>query len=233
MLELSLNISFKGIYTKAIGLFDDPKLTIAYNTNLMQFYKLMYTYLQNSISLFNNPLSAVRLLGSYKEPKGQMEVFIGDGVANEFILDKSFVISDNSVYQFIVNGKEVKATIDKENRKIIFPEALGEGAEISVEQYYIGEFESSFDATIAKPGQQQIMINQIQDILARLLVKSWGENTRNFLLDIQNILMDSDFKLHSASAALSSKNAWLDQLDQEILQYQNKLAWNMKMMSVG
>ena len=230
---MGLNISFKGIYTKAIGLFDDPKLTIAYNTNLMQFYKLMYTYLQNSISLFNNPLSAVRLLGTYKEPKGQMEVFTGVGKNKVFFLDDNFIILNNSIYQNIENGKPVEANIDKENRKVIFPEILENGVEISVEQYYIGEFESSFDTTIAKPEQQQIMINQIQDILARLLVKSWGENTRNFLLDIQNILMDSDFKLHSASAALTSKNAWLDQLDQEILQYQNKLAWNMKMMSVG
>lgn len=228
---MSLNISFKSIYTKAIGLFDDPKLTIAYNTNLMQFYKLMYTYLQNSISLFNNPLSAVKLLGAYKEPNGQMEVFTGDGVTKEFILDSDFVISDNSVYQYIVNGKIVEATIDKENRKVIFPNVPEAEAEISVEQYYIGEFVSSFDSSVAKPEQRQIMVNQVQDILARLLVKSWGENTRNFLLDIQNILTDTDFKLHSASSALTSKNKWLEQLDQEILQYQNKLAWNMRMLS--
>ena len=229
---MSLNISFKNIYTKAIGLFDDPKLTIAYNTNLMQFYKLMYTYLQNSISLFNNPLSAVRLLGAYKEPKGQMEVFVGDGETKEFILDENFELLDNSIYQYIIDGEIVNATINKNDRKIIFPKAIEKDKEASIEQYFIGEFQSSFDATIAKPEQQMIMINQVQDILARLLVKSWGENTRNFLLDIQNILMDSDFKLHSASAALSSKNAWLEQLDQEILQYQNKLAWNMKMLSV-
>ena len=192
----------------------------------------MYTYLQNSISLFNNPLSAVRLLGTYKEPKGQMEVFVGDGVVKEFVLDEAFEILDNSIYQYIVNGKAVTATIDKENRKVIFPDIIEMGAEASIEQYFIGEFQSSFDATVAKPEQQIVMIGQVQDILARLLVKSWGENTRNFLLDIQNILMDNDFKLHSASAALSSKNAWLKQLDQEILQYQNKLAWNLKMLSV-
>lgn len=229
---MSLNISFKNIYTKAIGLFDDPKLTIAYNTNLMQFYKLMYTYLQNSISLFNNPLSAVRLLGAYKEPIGQMEVFVGDGKTKEFILDENFELLDNSIYQFIVNGNIITANINKEKRQVIFPEVVESNVEASIEQYYIGEFQSSFDSAISKPEQQIIMINQVQDILARLLVKSWGENTRNFLLDIQNILMDSDFKLHSASAALSSKNAWLEQLDQEILQYQNKLAWNMKMLSV-
>ena len=53
---MSVIIPFQDIYAKAIGLFDDPKITAAYNSNLMQFYKLMYVYLQNSISLFNNPL---------------------------------------------------------------------------------------------------------------------------------------------------------------------------------
>ena len=35
---MSSVISFKDIYTKAIGLFDDPKITAAYNSNLIQFY---------------------------------------------------------------------------------------------------------------------------------------------------------------------------------------------------
>lgn len=232
MVRLSLNISFADIYTKAIGLFDDPKLTIAYNTNLIQFYKLMYTYLQNSISLFNNPLSAVKLLGNYKEPMGQMELFVGDGVTSEFKIDDNFKILDNSVYQFIVDGTFVNAIFDKEKRTIKFSNLIEENKEVSFEQYYIGEFESVFDSAIPSKSQQQIMINQVKDILARLLVKSWGENTRNFLLDIQNILTDHDFKLHSASSALRSKDEWLNQLDSEILQYQNKLAWNMRMLSV-
>jgi hypothetical protein len=75
---------------------------------------------------------------------------------------------------------------------------------------------------------QNLIINQIQDIMCRLLVKAWGEEKRNFLLDIQNILNDTDFTLHPASRALESKNAWIKQLDREILQYQNKLAWNIR-----
>ena len=76
---MSVIIPFQDIYAKAIGLFDDPKITAAYNSNLMQFYKLMYVYLQNSISLFNNPLSIIELIADFKEPSGQMEVFESDG----------------------------------------------------------------------------------------------------------------------------------------------------------
>ena len=69
---------------------------------------------------------------------------------------------------------------------------------------------------------QMNIVSNIKDILSRLLVKSWGENKRNFLLDIQNILTDSDFGLHSSSSALRAKNSWIEQLEEEIMQYQNK-----------
>lgn len=222
-------ISFADVYAKAIGLFDDPKITIAYNTNLMQFYKLMYVYLQNSIALFNNPLSLAELLSGYIEPKGQMQIFQGDGKTNSFKLDDDFEILDNSVYQYIVEGDIVTALLDKTNRTVTFPSIPLEGQECSIEQYTIGSLSYDFSSIGGTTSIQTNILRYSQDILARLLVKSWGESTRNFLLDIQNILTDSDFELHSSSNALRAKDSWIDQLDTEILQYQNKLAWNIRM----
>ena len=50
------------------------------------------------------------------------------------------------------------------------------------------------------------------------------------LLDIRNIMQDSDFKITGNDRILKSKNEWIDQLDTEILQLQNKLAWNIRFM---
>ena len=61
------------------------------------------------------------------------------------------------------------------------------------------------------------MLNEVKDILARLLVKSWAESERNLLLDIRNIMQDSDFKITGNDKILNAKNAWVDQLDSEIL----------------
>ena len=52
-----MSILFSEIYSKAIALFDDPKVTVAYETNTMQFQKIMYTFLQNAIGQFTNPVS--------------------------------------------------------------------------------------------------------------------------------------------------------------------------------
>lgn len=225
---MSVIIPFQDIYAKAIGLFDDPKITAAYNSNLMQFYKLMYVYLQNSISLFNNPLSVVELIADFKEPSGQMEVFESNGKDTTFVLDKEFKIEDNSIYMYIANGEKVEAQLNKEQREITFSKSLKSGEQYSIEQYSIGNFVCDFSNLALSKVRQLNIINNIKDILARLLVKSWGESKRNFLLDIQNILTDSDFQLHSSSNALRAKDGWINQLDTEILQYQNKLAWNIR-----
>ncbi len=227
---MSSVISFKDIYTKAIGLFDDPKITAAYNSNLIQFYKLMYVYLQNSISLFNNPLSVMKLISNFEEPTGQMEIFEADGISKEFELDSEFQIKENSSYEYIANGERVNAKFNKDTRTVIFEEVLPIGQQYSFEQYSIGKIECDLGDNGLSTMVQINILNCIKDILARLLVKTWGENTRNFLLDIQNILTDSDFNVHSASSALKAKNEWLNQLDREILQYQNKLAWNIRML---
>ena len=227
---MSSVISFKDIYTKAIGLFDDPKITAAYNSNLIQFYKLMYVYLQYSISLFNNPLSVMKLISNFEEPTGQMEIFEADGISKEFELDSEFQIKENSSYEYIANGERVNAKFNKDTRTVIFEEVLPIGQQYSFEQYSIGKIECDLGDNGLSTMVQINILNCIKDILARLLVKTWGENTRNFLLDIQNILTDSDFNVHSASSALKAKNEWLNQLDREILQYQNKLAWNIRML---
>ena len=227
---MSVIIPFQDIYAKAIGLFDDPKITAAYNSNLIQFYKLMYVYLQNSISLFNNPLSVVKLISDFEEPSGQMEIFESDGVQAIFTLDSEFQLKENSVYHYVANGQTVNATINKKNRTVIFPDVLKKGEQYSIEQYCIGHFNCDFTAMETSKLEQINIVNNIKDILARLLIKSWGENTRNFLLDIQNILTDSDFNVHSSANALRAKNGWIEQLDKEILQYQNKLAWNIRIL---
>lgn len=226
---MSVIIPFQDIYAKAIGLFDDPKITAAYNSNLMQFYKLMYVYLQNSISLFNNPLSVVRLISNYEEPNGLMEIFESDGETVEFKLDETFQLIEGSVYCFVADGEAVQATIDKVKRTVIFPEVLPLGKQFSIEQYFAGQFVCDMSHLSSSALVQMNIVSNIKDILSRLLVKSWGENQRNFLLDIQNILTDSDFGLHSSSSALRAKNIWVEQLDEEIMQYQNKLAWNIRM----
>ena len=122
-----MSILFSDIYTKAIALFDDPKITVAYQTNIIQFDKIMYTYLQNAISMFNNPVSVGMRLSMYNEPVGTMEIFEGDGENSTFVLDDEFEIKPNSEYCYIEGDIMVKGKLDIKNRTVTFPDILEEG----------------------------------------------------------------------------------------------------------
>lgn len=226
-----MGILFSDVYRKAIALFDDPRITTAYETNPLQFDKIMYTYLQNAISMFNNPLSVSLRLSQYKEPKGTMQIFEGDGKNNSFELDPEFIVLENSVYNYIEGDIMVQGTIDKDTNTVTFPDVLTEGKQYAVEQYYVGEFTDDFTGLTAKNVQgTALVVGYVKDILARLLVKAWGEEERNMLLDIRNLMQDSDFKIMSNDRILKAKNEWVDQLDSEIYNYQNRLAWQIRFM---
>ena len=125
----------------------------------------------------------------------------------------------------------VKGKLDIKNRTVTFPDILEEGQQYAFEQYYVGEFLDEFkDLNKNTRAGNSLIIGEIKDILARLLVRAWAENERNMVTEIRNVLQDSDFKLTSNASILNSKNKWIDQLDSEILQHQNRLAWNIRFM---
>lgn len=64
-----------------------------------------------------------------------------------------------------------------------------------------------------------------------MLVMAWAEGERNELLDIRNLMTDSDFKISNNGIILNSKNKWLDQLQNETLRLKNKLGWNVRFMN--
>ena len=216
-------IWFYDIYKQAVSLFDDPDITEAYDINKIRFAKLMYPYLEAAIPFFTNPSIVGRFLSDFEKPKGTTETFVSDGKTSTYTL--SFVPEDidHSLLEFIADGEKIDGSYDIENNTVTFDNLIDEGKVYSFEVYYGGKFTSEFKITSNPVLDAQIVI-QVTGIMARLLVKAWGENTRNYLLDIQNILTDSDFNLHPNAPVLKAKVEWLNSIDQETNQLQNKLA---------
>lgn len=226
-----MGILFKDVYIKAFSLIDDPKITAAYESNHIQFEKLMYSFLQNAIGMFQNPAGIAMRLSNYNEPYGRMETFEGDGKSNSFELDDSINVDVNKDYEvvFIENGRVVQGTLNKASRTVTFPDVLPEGQEYSVELYYPGEFTSDFDGlnTVTSAGNSMVSA-QVKEILARRLVIAWAEAERNNILDIKGQLQDSDFKITGNDRLLNAKNSWIDQLITEINTYENRLSWAIR-----
>lgn len=219
------------IYDKAIVLFDEPKITIAYQTNKIQFYKLMYPFLRDSYALLTNPQKiAQELATTVVLPIGQTEIFEGDGETQVFKL--SINPQSNSLFEYKINGKVVDGKYNEETNEVDFGQKIEKGKECSFEFYCAGGFTTDLSVTNNSATNSSVKL-QVEDILCRMLVRAWAESKRNFALDIQNILTDTDFKLHPQSAALRSKIEWCKKLENEISLIQNKLATNIRFSQVS
>ena len=214
-------ILFEEIYGKAFVLFDDPKITQAYETNKIAFCKYMYSFF-NNISIYE-PVIVGQILSDITPPKGEMEVFTANNDSSEFALQMK--IPDNSQVIAMANGELQQATYDSNTQKIKFNKTITKDSECSVEYYFAGAFNGDFSAISGDSSVSRNIEQKVKNILARLLVIAWSESVRDMLVDIQGILRDTDFKLTPNSQILNAKVNWVRSLQEKNQAEQTQLAW--------
>lgn len=105
-------ILFEEIYNKAVVLFDDPKITLAYEENKIAFCKHMYSFFNNA-SIYE-PVIIGQILSDITEPKGEMEFFETDG--NTILYDVSLNVPEHSLINFYADGNKVNATYNSDTK---------------------------------------------------------------------------------------------------------------------
>lgn len=217
-------ILFEEIYNKAFALFDDPKITKAYETNKIVFCKYMYSFF-NNISIYE-PVIVGQILSDITSPKGEIELFTVDQDNSEFTL--SIEIPDNSQIIAMVNGKLQQTTYDSNTHTIKFCQPIAKGSNCSVEYYFAGSFNGDFSVISRDNLVSRNIEQKVKNILARLLVIAWSESVRDMLVDIQGILRDTDFKLTPNSQILNAKVNWVKSLQDQNRAEQTQLAWMVR-----
>lgn len=218
-------ILFEEIYNKAVVLFDDPKITTAYEENKIAFCKHMYSFF-NNVSIYE-PVIIGQILSNITNPSGQMEIFDGNGVSREFEVEMD--IPDNAIIMYYADGKIISGSYDFKNKKVVFNgDILEIGKQYGIEYYYPGSYNGDFSIISSNKLVIQDIEHKVKNILSRLLVIAWAESVKNMLVDIQGILRDTDFKLTPNSQILTAKIKWIDDLYKQNLSEQNKLSWRIR-----
>lgn len=218
-------ILFKEIYNKAINLFDDPDIQLAYAQDAVRFEKLMYPYLENGVNYFTNPTKMSFLLTAQTPPSGSLETFESTG-GNTFQL--STTPEENSDFSYTVNGQYVhNATYDAETNSVTFSEDIPAGATVGIEWYFSGSFDGDFSSVATTYMPEDVILARVKEILARALILCWSEEERNFVLEIKNILTDTDFKIYSPANSVRAKTEWVNQIRHDFDSMQTKLAWDV------
>ena len=218
-------ILFEEIYNKAVVLFDDPKITTAYEENKIAFCKHMYSFF-NNVSIYE-PVIIGQILSNITNPQGQMEIFDGDGNTVDF--EVTMDIPENSIIMYYADGNIISGTYDEVAKTVTFEgDPLIKGKQYGIEYYYPGSYNGDFSVISSDKLVTQDIEHKVKNILARLLVIAWAESVKNMLVDIQGILRDTDFKLTPNSQILTAKVKWINDLYKQNLSEQNKLSWRIR-----
>lgn len=221
-------ISYTDIYDRFINLVDDPQLNRAYANNTIQFKKIAYNFLLNGLSNFTAPPQVCDLLAAQQDPEGSMEVFDGDG--GKVYTITITIPDDADVVCYIAGKVDPEASI--QDNKVTFSQDVATGTNCAVEYYSAGAFTADFGKAAGGMNKAS-MGKRVEEILARCMVIAWADKEQNFMLDIRNLLNDTDFKLHSPANSLKSKREWVNDLRFEIYTLQNKLNWDLRNVSTS
>ena len=217
-------LKFKDIYSKAINLFDDPIIQKAYVEDTVRWEKLMYPYLENGIPLFINPTRVSYLLTDQTPPSGSFEMFQGNGTAKYTL---SATPSADSDFSYLVDGRNARGTYDASDNSVTFSKEVPVTSKCSVEWYYPGCFNTDFKKAASSTVPSSVIAYRVKEILARALVLNWATDEQNFLLDIKNLLTDTDFKLYSPANAVRAKVEWKKSIEYEFDTLKNNLGWEL------
>lgn len=207
---------FVDVYGRAIATFDDPNLTQVYNDNPLEFYKVMYTFFQNAIPRFNNPVSEITKLSYQNAYDGAIETFSGSGSAT-FTLSTNPI--EDSLFSYSISGSSVSGSYSGSvTNQVVLDAIVNIGQTATIEWYYPGSFVDTLSDI-------EVMI------LGELTSLIWMEKEKNFLLDIRRLLLDSDFKLSSEANSVRSKLSWFESHREHCDKLMQQHSWNNLMRS--
>lgn len=231
-------IQFSDIYERTVNLIDDPDINRAYLTNTIEFQKIMYNFLINGLSYITHPIKVTDALAQYNKPTGETEVGACEAGKQAYNIEMDIPEDAEVVFYIDTPSKkgvlvkqQAEATYDATDKTVTFVKPVSDGEQYEIEWYKAGEFTADFTQAGAAIGSS--MTKRVIEILARTTVIAWAEKEQNFLLDIRNLLNDTDFKLHSPANSLKTKTEWVNSLQFEIYSLQNKLDWDLRNRSVS
>lgn len=224
-------ILFKDIYARAINLFDDPDYDRAYVQNIVRFEKMMYPHLVNGVQLFTKPTQIAWALVDQTQPSGQMEIFSGEDTKNNTVILSTTPV-ENADFVCMINGEVDRGAVyHPEKNSVEFSKNIATTDELSVEWYFGGQFNTDFVAASAPLISTSLIGSKVVDILARALVVEWAEKDKNMILEIRNVLMDTDFKLYSPANSVKAKTDWVKGLMWDLDTLQTDLSWALRSVS--
>jgi len=217
-------IYFYDIFERAFNLFDDPDISRKYFCDQAGFQHDMLDYLINGKNKFTFPTAITDKLVICDEPEGRQEIIEGEGT-NTYVLVTT--PKEGSGFTYRIGEELVQGQYIPETNSVVFPRTIEVGQTCSVTWYYAGAFSADFSNCLRSDFPIDAIIEKVITILAYGLLSAWGDKEVGRVLEVRNILTDTDFNMYSPANSAKAKVEWRDKMNENMDTLISELNWRI------
>lgn len=219
-------ILFYDIFERAFNLFDDPDISKKYYNDQAGFQQEMLDYLMLGKNKFTYPVIITDQLSNYSPAEGFMESDNGDGTS-KYVLIKPVANRGEGVgFTYQIDGVTVYGSYDPEDNSVTFERDVKDTETWSVRWFYAGAFNVDF-SQLRSDFPAAAINDKVINILAYALLSAWGDKEVGRVLEVRNILTDTDFKMYSPANSAKAKMEWRNQMNKDMDTLVSELNWRI------
>ena len=220
-------IYFYDIFERSIQLFDDPDISRDYYQDQTSFQAIMLGYLMVGKNKFTYPTAITDKLIICDEAVGYSESDSGDGTAT-YVLEQTVVNHGEKVgFTYAINGEPVHAVYDAETNSITFDRNVESTETWAVSWFYAGAFSADFSDCLRSDFPMDAIMEKVITILAYATLSVWGDKEVGRVIEVRNILSDTDFKMYSPANSARAKVEWRNQMNRDMDTLVSELNWRI------
>ncbi len=215
-------IYFRDIFDRAFSLFDDPDISRKYFNDQAGFQADMLDYLIIGKNKFISPTAITDRLIQCDSSEGKLEIFDGNGT-DTYTLESQ--PHEYSGFTFRIGNQKVPGTYDASTNSVTFPRPIESTEKCSVTWFYAGAFTADFSSCFREDFRMDAIMEKVINILAYGLLSAWGDKEVGRVLEVRNILTDTDFEMYSPANSARAKVEWRNQMNKDMDTLISELNW--------
>ena len=220
-------IQFYDIFERAFNLFSDPDIDRKYYNDQAGFQSDMLDFLILGRNKFTSPTAITDKLHICASPVGYEESDSGDGTA-KYVLEQEVANGGVGVgFTYRIGKEKVRGVYDATDNSVTFERDVTTEETWTVSWFYAGAFTSDFSGCLRPEFPMDAIMDKVINILAYALLSAWGDKEVGRVLEVRNILTDTDFKMYSPANSARAKVEWRNQMNRDMDTLVSELNWRI------
>lgn len=207
-------IYFEEILNMSFNLFDDPDISRKYVYDRAGFQRDMLDYLIIGLGKTALPDAIMEQLILCDQPVTINIDDVGNNSAS-YVLEGE-PIPEHYAITYRIGNEYVGGSYDPETNTVTFNRSVSDNEHWYIDAFYAGAFKGDFSNCFRSDYNMDVIMEKVKRILAYATLSAWGDKEVGRVLEVRNILTDTDFKMYSPANSARAKMEWRDKMNANV-----------------